>query len=156
MFVLNGKTNRVLSMLDEIGFSEYAARAYFALLVCGEMKAGQIARMSGVPQPKIYITLQSLCDDGHVFVSDDKHPKKFKAIGLQMTVEKFIGRKNYEIERSERHRLALSEIIEAIRPSVMKHTKHVRLFAPSYRGREKSLPLQTYELSNQNQKEVLA
>jgi len=71
MQVLNGKEREVVEMLRNYGLNGYEAKAYFALLVAGESKAGQLARKSLVPQSKIYEVLESLNDKGFAELMED-------------------------------------------------------------------------------------
>lgn len=49
MNIVNGKEREVVEMLRSYGLNGYEAKAYFALLVEGESKVGQLARKASVP-----------------------------------------------------------------------------------------------------------
>lgn len=48
------------ALLQELGFSEYEARAYIALLQRNPLNGYELAKASGVPRPNIYGVLQKL------------------------------------------------------------------------------------------------
>ncbi len=48
------------SLLQELGFSEYEARAYIALLRQNPLNGYELAKASGIPRPNIYPILQRL------------------------------------------------------------------------------------------------
>lgn len=56
-------------LLGRLGFSEYEAKAYLALLHKSPLSGYAIARVSGVPRSKIYEVLGSLVERGDVFLS---------------------------------------------------------------------------------------
>ncbi len=53
-----------------LGLNKYQALAYEALLKSGPMKAQEVARLTGIPQQRIYDTLRSLVDAGLVTERD--------------------------------------------------------------------------------------
>ncbi len=59
-----------LGMLAKIGFSEYEAKTYLALLRKSPLSGYAVARLSGVPRSKIYEVLGSLVERGDVLVSN--------------------------------------------------------------------------------------
>jgi len=56
-------------LLNHLGFTEYEAKAYLALLRQSPLTGYAIARLSGVPRSKIYEVLGSLADRGDVLIS---------------------------------------------------------------------------------------
>jgi sugar-specific transcriptional regulator TrmB len=59
-------TQEAQKNLQSLGFSEYEARAYVALLQRGPMTGYQLARASGIPRPNIYPVLDRLQERGAV------------------------------------------------------------------------------------------
>jgi predicted transcriptional regulator len=57
---------RALGELQALGFGEYEARAYVALLQRGTLTGYQLAKMSGIPRPNIYTVLDRLEERGAV------------------------------------------------------------------------------------------
>jgi sugar-specific transcriptional regulator TrmB len=68
-----------------LGLKEYEARIYATLVILGPSKAGEIAKESGVPRPRVYDVLKELHKKGFVDVSEG-NPHYFKAIDLEKAV----------------------------------------------------------------------
>lgn len=68
-----------LSRLREFGLSEYAARAYLALLDLGVAEARDVSTLSKVPQAKIYHVLEQLHDKGLATILPE-FPKKYAPV----------------------------------------------------------------------------
>ncbi len=63
------------ALLKELGLNEYESRAYLVLIESGSLTAGELAALSGVPQPRIYDTIRTLMTKGMVTVTEDR-PKR--------------------------------------------------------------------------------
>jgi len=59
----------ILNLLIHIGFTEYEAKAYLALLQQSPLTGYAVARISGVPRSKIYEVLGAMVERGDVLVS---------------------------------------------------------------------------------------
>ena len=59
----------MLVLLKDLGFTEYEAKAYLALLRGGPATAYAVARDSGVPRSKVYGVLEGMVGRGVAFVS---------------------------------------------------------------------------------------
>jgi len=78
MFAINGNIDEIKKMFKPFGLCEYETRVYFALQVCGKMKASELWKRTEIPQSKIYYTIESLMMKDLVEVT--KHfPKEVKA-----------------------------------------------------------------------------
>ncbi|MGH8228980.1 MAG: TrmB family transcriptional regulator [Steroidobacteraceae bacterium] len=53
-----------ITALQRLGFTEYEARAYVALLEGGELTGYELAKRSGIPRPNVYPVLEKLIDRG--------------------------------------------------------------------------------------------
>jgi sugar-specific transcriptional regulator TrmB len=132
MHVLNGNGKKVLEVLTKMGFSPYEARAYFTLLLCGEMKAGNVARMSGVPQPRVYNTLEGLADRNVVRIKDGS-PKEYRVSkSLGKIVKSYVASRRNEIEYAIENGRWLGEIADAMAPIIRRHQRRLRVFEPKY------------------------
>lgn len=132
MHVLNGNGKKVLDAMSKLGFSPYEARAYFTLLLCGEMKAGTIARMSGVPSSKVYNILEALADRKVVGVKEQR-PKEYRALkSLDGIVKSYVQSRRKEIENATENARWLNEIADALGPTVRRHRSRVRVFERKY------------------------
>ena len=56
----------VTALLQQLGFSEYEARAYLALLQRNPLTGYELAKVSGLPRANIYAVLQKLEERGAV------------------------------------------------------------------------------------------
>ena len=56
----------VIELLQQLGFSEYEARAYVTLLQAHPLTGYELAKRSGIPRPNIYPVLQRLEERGAV------------------------------------------------------------------------------------------
>lgn len=63
-------TEAVVTRLKELGFSEYEARAYVALVGLARGTAREVCEISGVPQGRIYSVLRGLSDRGFVEIEE--------------------------------------------------------------------------------------
>lgn len=69
--------NNIHQKLMEVGFSEYEARAYIALLMENPSTAYEIAKRAAIPTSKIYEVLVKLHDRGAVSEIDDKEKRRY-------------------------------------------------------------------------------
>jgi len=66
---MSGMERDLAGLLKGLGFTEYEAKAYLALLKISPATAYGVARGSGVPRSKVYGVLEGLTGRGVVFVS---------------------------------------------------------------------------------------
>lgn len=98
------KTKEILQKLSEIGFSEYEAKSYLALVQKNPSTAYEIGKESGVPSSKVYEVLNKLKERGVILALDEEegkpkryipqHPDEFLSQyqhGLQKTIESLRG-----------------------------------------------------------------
>lgn len=62
--------NDFVRLLANLGFTEYEARTYLALLQKSPLTGYAVARTSGVPRSKIYEVLDSLVERGDILISN--------------------------------------------------------------------------------------
>jgi sugar-specific transcriptional regulator TrmB len=62
MFVLNGNAEEITKLFRPFGLTEYEARVYFTLQVCGKTKICRLWIKSGIPQSKIYQLMPELVE----------------------------------------------------------------------------------------------
>ncbi|NIP61286.1 MAG: hypothetical protein GWN01_10295 [Nitrosopumilaceae archaeon] len=78
MYVLNGNSEEIVRMFKPFGLTEYEARVYFTLQVCGRTRISRLWTKTGVPQSKIYQVIPALEAMGLVEVTP-KFPKEVRA-----------------------------------------------------------------------------
>ncbi|MBN1432359.1 MAG: TrmB family transcriptional regulator [Methanomicrobiaceae archaeon] len=64
---INGE---IVETLTNLGFTEYEAKAYIALIGIGSATAREISEISGVPHGRIYSILRSLSGKGYVLIEE--------------------------------------------------------------------------------------
>ncbi len=79
---------RIVEALRNLGFREYEARVYAALVVKGESTASEIHKASGVPRTKVYEVLKNLEMRGFVEMIKSS-PASFRAIDPEMVLEDY-------------------------------------------------------------------
>lgn len=69
-----------VTLLQELGFSEYEARAYQALLQHHPMNGYELAKVSGIPRANIYLVLQKLEERGAVVRVEDGDSTRYQPV----------------------------------------------------------------------------
>uniref|UniRef100_UPI0025FBF5B6 TrmB family transcriptional regulator n=1 Tax=Thermococcus sp. TaxID=35749 RepID=UPI0025FBF5B6 len=83
--------------LKEFGLNEYEVRAYLALIKNGPLTAGELAALSGVPQPRIYDVVRTLMAKGFVITSQGR-PKRVIPLSPDRVMEAIKRRYDDKIE----------------------------------------------------------
>lgn len=65
--------------LMNLGLTKYEAKAYITLLMKGITTAYDLAKASGIPQPRIYDVMESLAEKGLIEIQDGR-PRKYRPI----------------------------------------------------------------------------
>lgn len=131
MFVLNGNAERVVKLLKSCGLTEYESVAYFTLLLTEKANLGSLAKMSSVPQSKIYLTVDRLAEKGLVKVNEE-FPKTASARPFEPYLSKAINSKQKEISELIETGNNVREMVYSLKPAVTKY-KRCRVFEPKYR-----------------------
>lgn len=79
-------SDEALAALAQLGFGQYEARAYCALLARSPMNGHEVAKASGVPPSKIYETLGRLAEKGAVLV-ERSEPVTYAASAYEAVLE---------------------------------------------------------------------
>jgi len=115
------KENLIIK-LKELGFSDYEASVYVALLDLGEATADELSKTSGVPLPRVYTVLDELVRKGFVDVTMGR-PKKYFLVDPNEALDRFLESKRKEIEEEfKRLKLTCEEFKQMIEPKYL----HVR------------------------------
>lgn len=94
------KREEIENILKNFGFTDYEAKAYYALLLLGHSKAREISKVSGVPQSKIYEVLERLLEKNLVEVYTVR-PKEFKAVSPAIVLKNFIEEEERKIKETK-------------------------------------------------------
>ncbi|MCT4686876.1 TrmB family transcriptional regulator [Vallitalea sp.] len=86
MLIINSKcsysNDEVINCFNELGLSKYEGKVYLALLRNNLSYGSEIQKLSGVPGPKVYETINSLIDKGLVYPSGDR-PIRYQPLPLE-------------------------------------------------------------------------
>jgi len=92
--ILTTMVVNIIKQLTEIGFTEYEAKAYTALVSENPATAYEIARSSGIPTSKIYEVISRLLEKGVVILADDRKTKRY----IPIDPEEFIESRRNKLE----------------------------------------------------------
>jgi sugar-specific transcriptional regulator TrmB len=92
---------KILENLQEFGLSEWEAKVFSSLVLLGQASAGKIAKMSEVPQSKIYLVLENLIDKQLVEILNSR-PREYKAIPPESALSLLIEQKQKVVEDLQR------------------------------------------------------
>ena len=115
-----------VNALRDYGLTAYEARAYYVLLTVGEASAGTVAKLSGIPQQRIYDTLTSLERKGFIQVMHT-NPKKYAALNVRRALSNRIRQLRAEFDaRMEELKERIDEIERHVpRPQSSSGGSHV-------------------------------
>lgn len=93
-----------IALLQELGFSEYEARAYLALLQRNPLNGYELAKVSGLPRGNIYMVLQKLEERGAIVRLDMPSGARYAPVGPS-ELTKRIGNRFQQVLSSVQHTL---------------------------------------------------
>lgn len=102
-----------LPRLRALGLSEYAARAYLALLKLGKSDARSVSALARVPPSKVYDVLAVLEEAGLLEVFPE-FPKKYGPLSLEKRIDGIVQEHREAAERIERER---GDLLRAFAPA---------------------------------------
>lgn len=102
-----------IKTLRELGLSEYAARAYDALLQLGRADAKAISTLARVPPSKVYEVLATLEDNGLLQVFPE-FPKQYGAVSLAPYLDKL---QRSHLETAQRIEVEREELLRRFTPT---------------------------------------
>lgn len=79
----------IFAGLERLGLSSYEIKIYSSLLINGPLTSTEAARISGVPQPRVYDIFRTLTDKGFIQGSMDKK-KVYRALPVETVIERDI------------------------------------------------------------------
>ena len=90
----------MIDTLKSLGFTEYEAKAYLALLAESPVTGYAVAKHSGVPRSKIYEVLDSLVSKGDVIVSPGE-PPLYRPLSAKELIQKKKRQAEEQLTRAE-------------------------------------------------------
>lgn len=89
---------KLLLMLEELGLTNYEAKAYIALIMRGISTASEIIEVSSIPQPRIYDIMTSLEEKGFVETQEGR-PRKYRPINPKIAFHRYME----QLKEKQRH-----------------------------------------------------
>lgn len=132
MYVLNGKSEKILRLLKKCGLTEYESKAYFTLLLTEKSRAGELSKKSSVPQAKIYWVIEDLRKKGLVEVYDN-FPKSVTARSFGLYLGEKINEKQREISQLIEAGNEIRETVCCLKPIAIRFKGKYRVFEPKHR-----------------------
>src|SRR5437763_1046614 len=87
-----GAMTDATALLQQLGFSEYEARAYLALLQRNPLNGYELAKVSGLPRANIYAVLQKLEERGAVVRLDMPNGTRYAPIAPTELIQRVATR----------------------------------------------------------------
>jgi len=105
------KRDEIIKILQKIGLTEYESKAYVALTFLGIGKAGEISKEAGIPQSKIYQTLENLVEKQLVEVFDGR-PKEYRIVNPRIALSKLLKEKEEEIRLAKKELFSIMKLLK--------------------------------------------
>jgi sugar-specific transcriptional regulator TrmB len=134
MFVLNGKSEKVLGLLKRCGLTEYESKAYFTLLLTERSKVWDLSKKSSVPCGRLYATVESLREKGLVRTAGE-FPKIVLPEPFAPYLSRKINEKQMEISNLIEAGNEIRETVYCLRPIAIRYEDKYRVFEPKRRRR---------------------
>ncbi|MBI4310502.1 MAG: TrmB family transcriptional regulator [Chloroflexi bacterium] len=90
------------NLLQQLGFGDYEARTYVALLQGGPATGYQVAKASGIPRPNIYEVLKKLEARGAVVSSEGTTGTRYMAVPSEVLLRDLEGGLSSVLDRAKR------------------------------------------------------
>ena len=78
----------MVALLQELGFTEYEARAYLSLVRAGSLNGYALAKASGLPRANVYGVLQRLIERGAVRRHDTRDGVRYRATAPELLIRR--------------------------------------------------------------------
>jgi len=132
MYVLNGKSEKILGLLKRCGLTEYESKAYFTLLLTERSKVWDLSKKSSVPNGRLYVTVESLREKGLVRTAGE-FPKVVLPEPFAPYLSRKINEKQMEISQLIEAGNEIREVVYCLKPVAMKFRNKYRVFEPKHR-----------------------
>ena len=108
-----------LEQLQELGFTEYEARAYHALLQYHPVSGYELAKVSGIPRANIYVVLQKLEERGAVIRAEDGDSTRYLPVAPDELLDAMAHRFKHTLDTAKQSLRAVS------RPDTAGYVWHI-------------------------------
>ena len=82
------KPSATVESLQRLGFSEYEARAYIALVRRSPMTGYELAKEAGIPRPNVYPVIDKLAERGAVLMQESSSGTRYAAVAPRQLMER--------------------------------------------------------------------
>jgi HTH-type transcriptional regulator, sugar sensing transcriptional regulator len=101
-----------IALLQELGFGEYEARAYQALLQHNPVTGYELAKVSGIPRANIYLVLQKLEERGAVVRLESDDSSRYLPVEPEHLLDAIAHRFGHTVDTAKQTLQALSRPAE--------------------------------------------
>jgi HTH-type transcriptional regulator, sugar sensing transcriptional regulator len=119
------------ALLQQLGFGDYEARAYVALLQRSPLNGYELAKASGLPRANVYAVLQKLEERGAVVRTDTAAGARYAAVPPGELVQRMGSRLQQTLDEAER---ALSELARPVEHEYVWNTREYPLLLEQARA----------------------
>jgi len=113
----------ITALLQQLGFSEYEARAYLALLQRNPLNGYELAKVSGLPRANVYAVLQKLEDRGAVVRLDMPSGARYAPVAPTELTQRIASRFQDVMSATQQ---ALEELVT---PAVAEYVWNIQGYA---------------------------
>ncbi len=117
----------VISLLKDLGLSNYEARVLYALFRLKEADAKQIAELADVPRTKIYEILEKLAAAGYVIVKDTR-PRVYASKDPKAIIRRMINERWEHLEKIAKRAEQIGEILPVLSESGESRKNYIMKF----------------------------
>jgi HTH-type transcriptional regulator, sugar sensing transcriptional regulator len=110
---------KIIELLQKLGFGEYEAKAYIALLQRSPLNGYELAKASGIPRPNIYALLPRLEERGAVMRLDTPTGPRYAPVPPSELTQRLEDRFQHELAEARR---ALDEVGAPVEPDYVWNT----------------------------------
>lgn len=91
----------VTEQLQRLGFNQYEAQAYIALLQHSPLNGYELAKLSGIPRPNVYTVLQKLEERGAIVRVDSSEGTRYAPVASEELIQRLQAnfQENLEVAR---------------------------------------------------------
>jgi sugar-specific transcriptional regulator TrmB len=95
------KNSQIIELLVDLGMSERESKVYFAMLNKCKANTGDLQRISGIPQNKIYEVMNSLLRKGYCIESKEGKKRTFEIVDPSITLSTSFDRLEKKLKETK-------------------------------------------------------
>ncbi|MGE7836983.1 TrmB family transcriptional regulator [Viridibacillus arvi] len=120
----------IIQKMQSLGFNQYEAKAYLALVRLGSASAYQVSKDSGIPRARIYEILNGLSKQGLVLKEEINEAAQYSPLPVDVFLESMQSnwRTNFESISESLKELEKTELTPDNRVATLKGADHILSF----------------------------